>query len=192
MKARLVAIAAALIAGGVGIFFYAYNDAAQAEFAGGAGALEIIDRSQCSMSNCNAAACNQAQNILNDAGSGSCSLKMVECPVRLGARARALAADAGVSFGPGRYQQVRFVAMKCPSQDGGNAFGVAVDDAGWPVFATSSVAFPCAWKARDGGVCTRVDGGNPGFENTMQPGQFAGAGCQLKACVEIAGDSSAP
>ncbi|MCX6951339.1 MAG: hypothetical protein NTV51_04025 [Verrucomicrobia bacterium] len=54
------------------------------------------------------------------------------------------------------------------------------------------VAKVCAWKSRDAGNCTRSDGGDPGWENTMQPGQFAGAGCILKACVEVAGDSSAP
>lgn len=37
-----------------------------------------------------------------------------------------------------------------------------------------------------------TDGTNPGIENTMQPGTFAGPQCVLKACTEIAGDSSAP
>ena len=50
----------------------------------------------------------------------------------------------------------------------------------------------CAWKPNTGAACVRLDGGNPGVANTMQPGQWIGAGCALKACVEIAGDSSAP
>jgi hypothetical protein len=50
----------------------------------------------------------------------------------------------------------------------------------------------CAWKSPDAGNCAKADGGNPGFLNTMQPGEFVGAGCILKACVEVAGESSAP
>ena len=50
----------------------------------------------------------------------------------------------------------------------------------------------CAWRPRGAKDCTKVDGGNPGDENTMQPGEFAGPGCVRKACVEVAGESSAP
>lgn len=195
MKARLVALAAFLLASGAGtLVFLNYNDGSSADsFAGGVGEFEIVTRNQCSMSNCNAAACNQAQNILTDAGMGACSIKMVDCPVRVGARARNLAADAGLRIPAGRYQEMRFIAMRCPGVDGGLAFGVPVDDAGWPTFAASVVALPCAWKSRDGGpACTKSDGGDPGFENTMQPGKFAGTDCQPKLCNEFAGDSSAP
>lgn len=54
------------------------------------------------------------------------------------------------------------------------------------------VPHACAWRNPDAGLCTLVDGGDPGDFNTMQPGGFAGAGCQLKSCVEIAGVTSAP
>lgn len=50
----------------------------------------------------------------------------------------------------------------------------------------------CAWRPKGAKDCTKVDGGNPGDENTMQPGEFAGPGCVRKACVEVAGESSAP
>lgn len=53
-------------------------------------------------------------------------------------------------------------------------------------------AHSCAWKPSAGAVCTKSDGGNPGVENTMQPGTWVGAGCRPKSCVEIAGESSAP
>lgn len=50
----------------------------------------------------------------------------------------------------------------------------------------------CAWRPTAGAACTTLDGGNPGVRNTMQPGQWAGAGCQRKACVVIAGEDSSP
>jgi hypothetical protein len=55
----------------------------------------------------------------------------------------------------------------------------------------------CAWKPNAGAACGRInpDGGaalDPGVANTMQPASWVGAGCVRKACVEIAGESSAP
>lgn len=54
------------------------------------------------------------------------------------------------------------------------------------------VAHSCAWRPAGGSNCALVDGGNPGDQNTMLPGQWVGAGCRPKSCVEIAGDSSDP
>lgn len=191
MRARLLALAAFLAAAaGGGIYFVNFNTATVDRLSDGFGALEVIDRSQCTMANCNAAACNQAANILADAGS-ACTLKLVDCPIRLGPRARAMAADAGVIFSASKYQQVRLIAMRCAGVGGPN-FAVPVDDNGWPSFATTPVALTCAWKPVGGSNCVRLDGGDPGNENTMQPGQFVGAGCVLKSCWEFAGDSSAP
>lgn len=49
---------------------------------------------------------------------------------------------------------------------------------------------PCAW--RPAGVkptdCSKIDGGDPGDENTMLSGQWAGPGCKKKACVKFAGE----
>ena len=49
----------------------------------------------------------------------------------------------------------------------------------------------CAWRNTPGQACIRFDGGAAPLQATMQPGKWAGV-CSLKACVEMAGDSSAP
>ncbi len=192
-RAQLLALSV-LVASGIGgaVYFVNRSDAALSTMADSFGALEVVDRSQCSVSACNAAACVQAKNVLSDAGS-LCTVGFLSCPVRFGRRARNLADDAGMAYGAALYQQIKVVGARC-QVDGGFAYGIPVDDAGWPIFATSVDAFPCAWRPRDAGaaVCTRLDGGDPGLENTMQPGSFTGAGCQPKSCVEIAGESSAP
>lgn len=55
------------------------------------------------------------------------------------------------------------------------------------------VAHACAWKPNAGAACARLltDGGtmNPGVENTMQPGQWVGAGCARTPCTVVAGES---
>lgn len=50
--------------------------------------------------------------------------------------------------------------------------------------------YPCAWRPQGVAAnrCTYVDGGDPGAENTMTRGTFAGAGCVKKACVIIWGE----
>lgn len=52
----------------------------------------------------------------------------------------------------------------------------------------------CAWRPAGAAKnsCRKRDGGDPGDENTMQEGEFAGAGCIRKACVEISGFPSGP
>lgn len=50
----------------------------------------------------------------------------------------------------------------------------------------------CAWRPSAVAACTRLDGGSPGVENTMQPGAWVGSGCVVKSCVEIAGEDSRP
>lgn len=192
MRARLLAIAATLATAGAGVTFVFWNaPSIETDMPRAFGNLEVVDRSQCSVSNCNTQQCTSAENILADAGS-TCTARFIDCPIRVGPKARALAADAGVALTAARYQQIRLIALRCPTAGGGFALGIPVTDAGWPFFDVTPRPHLCAWKPRDGGVCTTLDGGNPGFENTMQPGQFAGAGCVLKSCVEIAGETSAP
>ncbi len=185
MKARLLAIAAflATLAGG-SIVYVNWSDGTEATLVGGFGAFEVVDKSRCDVSACNAAQCQQARNILIDGGSEA-TLVLAECPVRFGQKARNLASDAGIVFSAAKYQQVRFVAMKL-----GTSYAVAVDDAGWPVHAVAAINQPCAWKPAGGSNCTRGDAGDPGFENVMQPGDWVGAGCVRKSCVIVAGDSN--
>lgn len=173
MKARLLAIVAALAAAGGGIYFVNWNDESQMRHA-----VEIVSFDSCSTSACNTASCLAANRHLADAGTG-CTVRTAEC-------------DARRVDGGSRYWRVEVTAMRCPRPGGGFNWAVALDDAGTPMDAVVSKTFPCAWKPNAGATCTRLDGGNPGVQNTMQPGQWTGAGCVRKACVEIAGDSSAP
>lgn len=49
---------------------------------------------------------------------------------------------------------------------------------------------PCARRPKGAAKssCTLADGGDPGDENTMQNGQWKGAGCVKRACVILAGE----
>lgn len=199
MKAHLLALAAFLAAAGAGVYFVNFTDGTVSRFSGSFGGLEVVDKKQCVVTACNAAQCVAANNILADAGSSD-TTRFVECPVRLGPRGRALAADAGVTLslrpdgGPALYQQVKLVALRHVRPDGGLSFGIPVDDAGWPVYTVSTSPHSCAWRPLGvaAALCKRTDGGDPGAENTLKAGEFAGAGCLLKPCFEMAGDSSAP
>ncbi len=194
MKQRLIAIAIFLGAAGGGTFWFlnwntGLEDTTIPDSIGG---LEVYDKSRCDVSPCTTPACVVARGHLDDAGYTDALLKLVECPFRIGARARALAADAGFSMPAGNYVQLQLVAMRRPAIDGGFAFGIATKDNGWPMDAVATGTFPCAWKPTAFAACTKIDGGNPGVTNTMQAGMWAGAGCVRKACTEMAGTGSAP
>ncbi len=48
---------------------------------------------------------------------------------------------------------------------------------------------PCAWRPLDGGTnCLQADGGVAPTGQTLQSGQWSGAGCRKKACVILQGD----
>lgn len=67
-------------------------------------------------------------------------------------------------------------AAKYASRDGGEAVVLYLDES------------PCAWKPDAKSECFRLDGGDPGIENTMQAGQWSGPSCVRKACVILAGE----
>lgn len=173
MKARLVAIAALLASLGGGIYFVNWENATLV-----APAVEIVSFDSCSTSACATPNCEAGNRHLADAGS-PCVLRNAECAARR--------LDGG-----SRYWQVEVTAMRCPRAGGGFNWAVALNDAGQMIDAAVEKPFPCAWKPNAGATCTKLDGGNPGVQNTMQPGQWVGAGCVRKSCIEIAGDSSAP
>lgn len=54
--------------------------------------------------------------------------------------------------------------------------------------AAQPMADSCAWRPKGAVDCTRIDGSDPGDENTMQPGQYKGADCVVKNCFVVAGD----
>ncbi len=73
---------------------------------------------------------------------------------------------------------------KVDRSDGGFVYASKVD--GTTIYLDSS---PCAWRpiGTVKSLCTKIDGGDPGFENTMQNGQWVGVGCVRKACVVVSG-----
>lgn len=191
MKARLLALAAALSllgAGAVKLFYF--SDATPAD---GIGLLEMVDRSTCTVAACNAAPCKQAQAVLDDAGT-ACTVGFSDCSMRIGNATRAMATAQGVTLGPQRYQRVRLIGMRC-AVDGGFAYGVPVDDAGWPVYAVATTTPLCVRAPLDGGTdCLRS--GDPfspdprffGTGNVFPVGQSSGSQCEPVECSVFAGD----
>ncbi len=194
MKAKLAALALFLAAAGAGTYFLNLNSGLEdTTLPDSFGALESYDKSRCVVTACNALECDQAGNLLADAGFPNALRRFIECPFRVGQRARNLGADAGFTFASASpYQQLKVIAIRQPAADGGFAFGIPTNDNGWPAYSVSVGTFPCAWKPTAGAACTQSDGGNPGVQNTMQPNLWAGAGCVRKACTEIAGTPSDP
>ncbi len=87
-------------------------------------------------------------------------------------------ADVAVEIGmvgPTVYEKI--------AKDGSKVYVTKVDDR--LVYLKES---PCAWKPTADAECFKEDGGNPGVENTMQPGKWSGVGCVRKACTIFAGE----
>lgn len=192
MHQRLLALAALVAAGGAGVVYFVNFEDAKAERAlVDVGSWEILDRDSCSISTCNTAQCVAAQNILTDAGS-QCAPRFVDCDFRIGQRVRNLAADAGVSLSPKKYQRIRLVGLRCPV-DGGFAYGVPMTDAGWPVYATSTQTPRCVRAPLDGGTTCRrrfPDGGTRffGTGNVFPSSEAAGSNCEPCGCSVFFGD----
>ncbi len=204
MKSKLIAMAVLVASFGAGRVVFVNWDSGQvdATLPDSFGALEAYDKSLCTADPCASPAvavnCEAARRHLDDAGYTNAILREIECTFRIGQRAKDMAADAGFALSVGsdggvaKYQQIRFVAMRRPGIDGGFAYAIATKDNGWPIEAALVGTFPCAWRNDAGATCGFVDGGEPGLQNTMQAGQWVGAGCWRKSCVEVAGDTSAP
>jgi hypothetical protein len=181
MKNKLLALATTLSALAAGVYFVNFDSGAVDPQLENFGAFETYDKSQCVTSACNTIQCQQALDILADAGS-SCTPRFAECPIRVSQRIRNIGADAGFNFGPEKYQNIKLIALKC-----GARFGVPVEANGWPTFAVASGTPGCVYKPQ-GGACTRLDGGDPGVDNQYPVGQLTGAGCLSVTCGCIAGD----
>ncbi len=194
MKARLLALAAIVSALGAGtIVFVRWESGIVDRTIEDFGNLELIDRSTCTMSACNATPCVQALNVLQDAGS-ACIPRFAECDFRISQKVRNLASDAGVVLGPQKYQRLRLVALRCPAVDGGVAFGVPFNDAGWPVYAVATQPPRCVRAPLDGGLnCVRrlPDAGTRffGTGNVMPADAGVGAQCEPCGCSIYFGDS---
>jgi hypothetical protein len=196
-RAQLIAVAVAVTALGAGTvrFFTAQSGSPQFDtFVGGAGMLEILDRSKCTVAACNAPLCQQAQAALDDAGQ-PCTVGFVDCSVRLGTTARAIAADAGAALSSSSYVRARLVGMRCSAIDGGFAYAVPVDDAGWPVYMVNVTTPLCVRAPLDGGnTCLRDDGSGPRFfgtGNVFPAAQASGTNCDQVECTVVYGDDPA-
>ncbi|MBK7865210.1 MAG: hypothetical protein IPJ65_42755 [Archangiaceae bacterium] len=195
MKRRLLALAAALSAAGAGSLLLVNRDTGEPVTAP-PGAFEILNRSACSVAACNANLCNQAENVLADAGS-TCTTRLVTCDVRVGAQARAWATANGLTLGPQRYQRLRFVGLRCPGADGGSSFGVPMGDDGLPQFASLAQQTPlcvrapvaggtsCQRSERDGGF--RFFGSGNVFPATESNGDPS---CKPVGCSVLFGDDA--
>jgi len=193
MKQKLVAIALFVGSLVAGTYFVNWETAElDTTLPDAFGAFESYDRSRCTSDPCTTAPCLAARRHLDDAGFTNAVLREVECPFRIGQKVRNLAADAGFAFSASPYQQIRLVAMRRPGIDGGFSFAIATKENGWPMDAIATGVFPCAWRPSLAATCLQADGGAAPVRATMQPGQWSGAGCVRKACVELAGTPSDP
>jgi hypothetical protein len=152
------------------------------------------------------------RNVAQDAGF---SARAAAADFQTTPEGRAWIADAGITIST-QYVRLQFpIGFKAGGNpDGGNAvilpdlpwqrlqMAATLDTVGTTTCAASPnvcplwgntrpfkvTPFVCAWRPTDGAACTQADGGDPTTRNTMQPGGFTGAGCELKTCSIIAGD----
>lgn len=195
MKQRVIAISLVLLAAGAGtIIAFNWESAPQVEAVFGAD-WDFVDRDSCELSPCNAAACVAAQNFIDDAGF-PCNVKFAACSVRVNARLRAAALANGISMSAAKYQHLKLGVEIC-TVDGGRTFGLALDDAGWPLLGTVATSTPpCARAPLDGGTdCRRSegDGGSRfyGTGNVFPAGLAVGAQCDAVECSVFFGDDPA-
>jgi hypothetical protein len=195
MRQRLLAIAAvaaAAVAGSVLFINWDTGRVAQQP----QGAFEFLDRSQCQLgAACNAAQLRVANAIWADAGS-SCSARFANCDVRVGAQARAWAADAGLTLGPQNYQRLRFLGALCPAADGGQNFTVPMGDDGLPQFMSIAQQTPgCVRAPVAGGTSCQRSEGDGGFRYFGAGNVFPAAlsngdpSCQPVGCSVFFGDN---
>lgn len=195
MRQRIIAISLSLLtalAAGT-IAFYNWESATPVQIYDAD--WEFLDKSKCALSPCLLPACVAAQDHINDAGL-PCVIRFADCEVRVNAKIRAAAAANNTVLGSQKYQTLRFGAERC-TVDGGFTFGVALDDAGWPLLASAQQVTPSCMRAPyDGGLdCKKLgaedDGGARfiGEGNIINPASLAtGAQCEPCNCTVFFGD----
>jgi hypothetical protein len=196
MKQRLLALAAALVGAGAGtVLFVNWESGTVEQGFVNIGDWEVMDRDSVSMRACNTAQCNTAQDHLADAGS-ACIPRFAAADFRVNQRVRNCLADAGTVLSPKKYQRLELIALRCPADGGGFAFGVPFDDAGCPLFLSSAATPRCVRAPLDGGLgCVRrmEDGGTRyfGAGNVMPADAGVGVGCEPVGCGIMYGDDPA-
>jgi hypothetical protein len=195
MKQRLLALAAAAAAAVAGSILFIDWDTGQPVTESRPGVFEFLDRDQCELgAACTATRCVEANNHWIDGGSG-CRARLASCEVRVGAHARAWAADAGMALGPGLYQNLRFLGALCPARDGGQNFAVPMGGDGLPQFTSIAAVTPrCVRAPADGGQLCRRSERDGGFRyfgagNVFPVSESNGhASCEPCGCVVMSGD----
>lgn len=193
MKQRITAISLALLAASAGaIIVFNWNTATQdLVFSTD---WDFVDKSTCDVTPCDAGACDSAQAIIDDAGF-PCNVKFAACNVRVNARLRAAAAANGLTLSVAKYQHIRVPVEIC-TVDGGRTFGLALDDAGWPILgAVVTSTPPCVRAPLDGGLACRRDEGDGGSlflgtGNVFSASLAVGSGCEPVECSIFFGDNS--
>lgn len=188
MRARVIAISLALVgmAGGV-IVFFNWETATVVQLYDED--WEFVDKNKCDLNPCALNACVAAQNHIDDAGL-PCVTRLADCPMRINARIRAAATANGVTLGPQTYQQLRFGVERCAADGGGFSFGIALDDAGWPMLASvAQVTLPCVRAPLDGGTNCFRSGAFYGRGNVFPVSLATGTQCEPCACIVFFGDN---
>lgn len=200
MRQRLLALVATLTAAGLGagsLVFIKWNEPHLIEhFVANVDGWELMDSDSCVPRACGTAKCTAAQNHLADAGTG-CVVRLVACDWRVTPRMRAAASANGVALGPKKYQRIEVGAMRCPGADGGFAWAVALDDAGWPIVADVAEVTPrCVRAPLDGGQLCRRSERDGGFRyfgagNVFPADESNGhAQCEACGCAVVFGDDA--
>ena len=191
MKQRIVTISGILLAiaaGSIAVFNWESATPEQVFAAD----WDFVDRDTCTLSACNAAACVAAQNHIDDAGY-PCVVKFASCNTRINARLRAAAAANGVTLGAAKYQRLRVGVEICDVDAGPNVipaksktFGLALDDAGWPLLGTVVAQTPpCVRAPLAGGTGCQRSEGDGGF-------RYFGAGNVFPAALSNSDPSCQP
>lgn len=197
MKQRLLAIVSAMTAAGLGagaLVFVQWHEPHSIEHM----VLDVqnwslMDSDSCVPRACNTTPCVTAQNHLTDAGTG-CVTRLVACDWRVTPRMREAAAESGVTLGPKKYQRLELGVLRCSGADGGFAWAVPLNDAGWPVVSDVVEVTPRCVRAPTGNsTCLRAetDGGSRFFGelNVFPAGEARGTGCEACGCAVVFGDN---
>jgi hypothetical protein len=198
MKVRLIALAALLSGLGAGTIIFARYETGEVITQTSVNQLddlEVLDRDSMSVAVCNAPKCVVVQNVLSDAGRSDCDPVLIVGPMKLGPKIRAAALDAGDITSTTHIVCVRTPGLRCPAVDGGRAWGLVFDDAGYPAFGMTECAqaqLPCARAPLDGGTDCRMtlsDGGSRyfGVGNVFNASLAVGTQCQFVAAGCSAG-----
>lgn len=204
MKQRLTQLAAAVlaagVAGGAGVVVFVNWESGDVErVVVDIDGWQMLDRDSCSARACGANQCDVARNHLADAGLSQCDPRFAACDWRVSSKMRTCLERNGVTLGPKKYHRVELLALRCPVAGGGFSWGVPVDDAGCPIWASSSaeVTPRCVRAPVAGGTGCQRSVGDGGFRyfgaGNVFPAALSNshASCEPVNCTVLYGDDPA-